>query len=413
MQEIRASDAATEADFRATLEKALADRQPLRLPPSLEAQFEARRGGSRRHKMARALIVVGALCLLSVSLEACVSATLAWHGLPLRIAVSLLCFCGAFMLGGARAPWQEAACAVVPLLGAMAVTQALGQVAPDRVADRYLVVAPMIVAAFVASVPLRLGTAVVMCVAATLCTVGVFLHSTGRLGLAQNWDVVLFTLGVMFIALALARRDEIGRRRGFLLALQHELSARDMTCLNAKLMRLSATDMLTGLANRRQFELELERAWLERPGADLGLALIDVDHFKLFNDSAGHAAGDACLRAVAAAVAATRRGTSPGADRAARYGGEEFVVLMPGAAVEDLSILGDRLRRAVEDLQLPHPGQPGRCVTISVGMAWCAAAGRAGTPDGLLRDADRALYAAKNAGRNRVAVAGDLDIAAE
>jgi diguanylate cyclase (GGDEF)-like protein len=268
-----------------------------------------------------------------------------------------------------------------------------------------LLIAPMIVAAFVATVPLRVATSYVLCVAATVCSAVVFALSSGRLGLQANWDAVIFTAGVMGITLSLARRDEISRRRSFLYALRHEMAARELSLLNAKLLRLSATDMLTGLDNRRQFELELERVWLDRRGEDLALALIDVDHFKMFNDTAGHAAGDACLRAVARAVAGTARSTS---DRVARFGGEEFVVLMPGVAAAELTALGDRLRQAVEDLAVPHPGLGGRPVTISVGLAWSATARRTGTPDGFLRDADRAMYAAKNAGRNRVVLADEV-----
>jgi diguanylate cyclase (GGDEF)-like protein len=405
-----APDTLPDEALRGALDKALAAGSSLHLPAGLEALFEAGRGGSRRHKMSRALVVVGTICLLGLGLEASVSWSFAMRALPLRLVVSMLCFAGAFLLGGARSAWQEAVCVAVPLLGIMAITQALAEIAPERVGDRYLVVAPMIVAAFVATVPVRFLTAVVLCVAGAICSLVVFSVSAGRLGLPENWDAVLFSAGVMGIALSVARRDAISRRRSFLFALQQQLSAQDMTALNARLMRLSSTDMLTGLANRRQFEVELERAWLDRSGTNLGVALIDVDHFKLFNDSAGHAAGDACLRAIAAAVAGTLRSAT---DRAARYGGEEFVILMPGVTAAELPALGDRLRRAVEDQRLPHPGQPGRFVTISVGLAWSSAEDRNQPPDRLLRDADRALYTAKNAGRNRVAVADDLNMTTE
>ncbi len=410
MPELATTGGGYDEGVRSAVEEALNTPALTHMPPGLEALFEQQRGSSRRHKLARALIVVGTMCLLTSVLEATISWHFALHALPLRVSVTVLCFLGAFLLGGVAAPWQEAVCVALPLLAAMAITQALGEVAPARVADRYLLLAPMIVATFVAAVPLRLSAAFMLCVAGAICTIFVFAFSPPPLGLADNWDEVLFSAGIMAIAFAVARRGGITRRRSFLYGLRYELSAQEMTLLNAKLLRLSSTDMLTGLSNRRQFELELERLWLEQPGQDLGVALIDVDHFKLFNDSAGHAAGDSCLRAVAQAVTTTLR---PETDRAARFGGEEFVVLMPAVNPLDLPALGEKLRRAVEDLAMPHPGQSGRNVTISVGLAWSAAAGRAGPADVLLRDADRAMYAAKHAGRNRVALADTLNIAAE
>jgi diguanylate cyclase (GGDEF)-like protein len=401
-----ATDVSRDDTLSGTVESALAARTLI----ALKALYEERRGTSRRQKMARALIVVGVFCFLATGLEAAESWHFAMHALPLRVAATIICFAGAFLIGGVRTTWLEACCVAVPVISAMAITQALGEIAPERVADRYLIVAPIMVAAFVASIPVPFRAALVLCGAGVCCTTGVFAVSSGHLGLSANVDVTFFAAGVLAIAAALARRDEISRRRSFLFALRHELSAREMTRLNAKLLRLSSTDMLTGLANRRQLELELELLWLDHARTDLGVALIDVDHFKLFNDSAGHAAGDACLRAVANAVQGRVRHE---ADRVARYGGEEFVVLMPGVAAADLPALGDQLRRAVEDMAIAHPGQPGRNVTISVGLAWSAAAARVGPPDLLLRDADRALYAAKNAGRNRVMLADAINMAAE
>ena len=131
--------------------------------------------------------------------------------------------------------------------------------------------------------------------------------------------------------------------------------------------------------------------------------MIDVDLFKLYNDHYGHRFGDTCLIAVAGAIAAVAG--RPG-DLTARYGGEEFVVMLAGTSREGCVFLAERLRKAVETLQLPHACSPSGRVSISVGTATMSA-GAEGCLDGLMDAADRALYEAKAGGRNCVAHAED------
>ena len=129
------------------------------------------------------------------------------------------------------------------------------------------------------------------------------------------------------------------------------------------------------------------------------MLLIDVDLFKDFNDRAGHPAGDACLRAIAASIAETCRRAG---EFVARYGGEEFAVLLPGASLADARATAEKLRASVEALGLPHPASTvAPVVTVSVGVAWFAPR-PGGNAAGLLYAADRALYRAKQKGRNRV-----------
>jgi len=173
----------------------------------------------------------------------------------------------------------------------------------------------------------------------------------------------------------------------------------------ASLDTLAHKDGLTGLHNRRYFDEQfaLEVARHRRQGAALGVALVDVDHFKLYNDHYGHQMGDECLRAVAQALAqCTRR---PG-ELVARYGGEEFVVLLPNSCDEDMLRYGDWVCQHVAALQLPHAASPvAPQVTISVGLCSLAPS----TDDSaasLLEVADKALYQAKRAGRNRACLGG-------
>lgn len=170
------------------------------------------------------------------------------------------------------------------------------------------------------------------------------------------------------------------------------------------LAELAATDELTGLANRRTFTEQLEREWRRagRGGQPLSLLFIDADRFKPFNDLYGHVAGDHCLRSLADVVgAAVRR---PG-DLVARYGGEEFVLLLPGTDATGARRVADKVRAAIAALAIAHAGNdPFGVVTASVGVATELRASADRDPETLIAGADRALYAAKAAGRNCVRV---------
>lgn len=173
-----------------------------------------------------------------------------------------------------------------------------------------------------------------------------------------------------------------------------------------RLDALTRVDALTQLSNRRHFDDALHAEWsrARRGGGALALLLIDIDHFKAFNDGLGHPAGDACLRDVARTLAAC---ANRGGDVVARYGGEEFAAILPGAERADALRVGERMRAAVEALILVSPAPAGR-VTVSVGVATTAYADVVDVAS-FLRAADAALYAAKRAGRNRVAAAGTED----
>jgi diguanylate cyclase (GGDEF)-like protein/PAS domain S-box-containing protein len=177
--------------------------------------------------------------------------------------------------------------------------------------------------------------------------------------------------------------------------------------LEEKLLTMALTDGLTELANRRAFDEALDREWKRtlREGSQISLMLLDLDHFKEFNDRYGHQVGDDCLRAVARAVCGAVRTT----DFAARYGGEEIAVILPATNTAGAVEVAKKVRSSVEDLQITHEGNPasGRWVTVSVGVA-TALSRHGGTmrmPESLLLAADNALYKAKREGRNRVATA--------
>jgi diguanylate cyclase (GGDEF)-like protein len=170
---------------------------------------------------------------------------------------------------------------------------------------------------------------------------------------------------------------------------------------NRELSRLSSLDGLTGIANRRRFDEAIDAEWrrARRNASTLSLVLADIDHFKYFNDSRGHQAGDDCLRKVADALQRTVK--RPG-DLVARYGGEEFAVLLPETQPEGALYLADQLRLAVSSLNLLHTSSPvATYVTISIGVASCSPE-PGNSPEQLIMMADERLYAAKRNGRNRV-----------
>ncbi|MBN1171469.1 MAG: diguanylate cyclase, partial [Micromonosporaceae bacterium] len=170
---------------------------------------------------------------------------------------------------------------------------------------------------------------------------------------------------------------------------------------NERLETLSITDALTGLANRRRLTEVLEDEWQRalQEQVSLAVAMIDIDHFKPFNDHYGHPAGDQCLRRVAATLADNVRGT----DLVARYGGEEFVIVMPGVGLTIAERVAHRVRSAVAALDQPHEYSPFGFVTISVGVTAMTPAEQ-GSVHHLVEFADHLLYQAKRNGRNRVEV---------
>lgn len=166
-------------------------------------------------------------------------------------------------------------------------------------------------------------------------------------------------------------------------------------------------DSLTGLANRGAFDLSLQREWrrAQRHSQPLSLVMLDVDCFKLYNDTYGHPQGDACLKSVAATLTS---GSQRSGDLVARYGGEEFVLILPATSAQGATVVANRIRQGVEALDIPHArSQVNGHVTVSVGTSTitpqpCTSA------ETLVGTADEALYQAKHQGRNRV-VTVDLD----
>ena len=179
-------------------------------------------------------------------------------------------------------------------------------------------------------------------------------------------------------------------------------SQQELMETNLELQRLTNVDGLTGLSNRRYLDESLESEWkhASRVRTPVSVLMIDIDHFKLYNDRYGHLAGDEVLRRVANVV---KESCKRNTDVAARFGGEEFALVFPLMADADALATGQKLAKAVEALRLPHASSTtGQWVTVSVGTATMTPQ-RGTSADILVEAADKALYEAKRSGRNRAA----------
>jgi diguanylate cyclase (GGDEF)-like protein len=184
---------------------------------------------------------------------------------------------------------------------------------------------------------------------------------------------------------------------------------RELVATNDRLTVIASIDMLSGLANRRGFQSRLDFEWMKahQHGCDLSLLMIDVDHFKLYNDTYGHPEGDACLSRLGETLSGIAADTM---GFAGRYGGEEFCLLLPVVDVERAKAIGEQVRMAVQALELPHRTSNHQVVTVSVGVA-CTRPNDSQQPGDLIEAADAALYAAKHRGRNTVVEHGFVRIA--
>jgi len=217
---------------------------------------------------------------------------------------------------------------------------------------------------------------------------------------AQLGSLLLTDLAIGTAAIVFNLQVEARDRRLFLLRSADAISRAALADRNRGLLAQTQTDGLTGVANRRCFDETLVDAWANAvtSGGSLGLIIMDIDDFKSFNDVYGHLGGDECLRLIAARARAEVR-TS---DLFARYGGEEFAAILPGARLETAVAIAERIRLAVQDLDLRHGGQ-GEIARVSVSLGVAAMEPKAADDMRLLVEmADAHLYAAKRCGRNQV-----------
>ena len=250
-------------------------------------------------------------------------------------------------------------------------------------------------------VRLRFRFALVASVA-TIAAYVVTQGSFGRLPLDVGVLYVTYLCATAIFTLIANYTIERDQRFQYLVSLRERCRRVALTAVNTRLSELSRRDPLTGIANRRALDDYLERV-PGRPRQDaIAVVMIDIDHFKLFNERYGHQGGDECLQRVAHAI---RDSLHRSGDMVARIGGEEFVVVLPGADVRAAADIADNIRQRVVELGIPHELSPDlKYVTISAGVAALDLTKMADAKS-ILAEADAALYRAKSGGRNRVEMA--------
>ena len=223
---------------------------------------------------------------------------------------------------------------------------------------------------------------------------------------SQYWLTALFggIFVLLFFGLLLRMLEQREKVEQFLRQVNEKLVERvaerteELEDANKKLQIIAMMDGLTGIANRRYFDEEYIRSWRTafRQQTSLTVIMADIDWFKAYNDEYGHQAGDDCLKMVAQAL---RNAAKRAADFVARYGGEEFVIILPDTDGDGAAKLSECMRKQVEDLNIEHTKSPFGRVTISLGLAATVPLGQEYAPE-LIETADKALYEAKNSGRN-------------
>lgn len=380
----------------------------LALPPALEAQYRAETARGSGFTVQSWLAVFGLFNVLSLVMDHDVFGPEAFR-VPLALTLGVFCpvaLLAILSLRGRPTMLRMTLAASSTGLVDTAIVLNSARLAPPAHTDTYILLAAIVplVVGLIAPLPFRhmVGYCSVSLALYAGLIVGFDLGGPGKTGLP------LLVSGLIIVPLKLGYSREWEAKNIFLLGLRDKIQAEALAHANARLTVLSETDSLTMLANRRHFSEQVERAWQDagETGAWLGVLLLDIDHFKLFNDTAGHQAGDECLVAVAGALAGAIEARG---GFAARYGGEEFVAFLPGADLAGATAAGEAARAAVARLARPHPGllQPARLsVSVGVTAAQGVTRGFGVAAQTLLKTADLALYAAKAEGRDRVSALG-------
>ncbi len=378
-------------------------RAPLRHWPKAIANLYHKEVVRRLYREQHFLFLLGLLiCLGSIIVDILVNPQMAGIGAVLRVlAVAPLVMIG--MIAGARG-WTSLVAFFVGAspIAFIAVLLHLSAQMPPDLAPRYVTATFLVVGLANIILPYSLRGLIVFDCAALLVTTAMF-ATRGLDVLAYNFDSLLVFALVAGATLPVAGRFEKLRQENFLLTLRARIAGRELLKANRALHTLSETDPLTGIANRRCFERQFDTAILA-PGKDgrgadrIALMMIDLDHFKAFNDSHGHQAGDYCLSLVAEALDALFKDTS---GIVARYGGEEFVGAVRARDATIVNNLAEEVRQTIASVLTPVDETDRPMVTASIGVGIAPASAQLPREE-LIEMADAALYAAKEQGRNRV-----------
>ncbi len=311
------------------------------------------------------------------------------------VVLGLLLFIAGVMFLPSRT-WENGWPIVALVLGDTAITTAIIYLSGNAGSSLYLTYfLVMLIGAFAPNLKQMIGLSVILCAA-----YGVILYldslETGTISEGRLLGITVLLIMAVFYG---ATTETVRRERQKKDNLLEQINT--LKRIEQELRAQSGQDWLTGLTNRRRFDETFQKEWARarREETSLAILMIDIDHFKLFNDTYGHQAGDECLKLVASAIGGTIH--RPG-DLPARYGGEEFVVALPNTDAKGAAQVGEAMRAKVEGLKIPHAASKTAAhVTLSVGAAAVVPSQDAESPS-LIAAADQALYRAKHEGRNRV-----------
>ena len=361
----------------------------LRFAPALEQRFESETGAAR----CRALIIGGligvAFYLLYLVADYLLTPDRFMLALVLRAGVAVpMSLAVLFALGRNPPPlWRDGMIAFTVLFaGLITPVILLMSDSPMREQQRDAMVLVVLFLVIVQRLRFPVAAASTVVMFTTYVAIQFMLP---ELGISRILSGIIVFFGVSLLSLAAGYLLERETRRTYLLRLAERRRSDNFESQ-------SRLDPLTGLDNRRALDEALKALG---DNTELAIIIADIDHFKSYNDTLGHQAGDVCLRRVGGVLAAELRGP---ADRAVRFGGEEFLILLPATDLATATAIAERMRKAIVDAQMPHPGRPlQKIVSASFGVA-SGRVGRGGGAEEIIHGADSALYAAKNAGRNQV-----------
>lgn len=302
-----------------------------------------------------------------------------------------------------RAPRVTGATLIVGMFLIMLSVALVGVSAGGEFYERHLniMLFVAITAIIIFSVPLNWTVAIAVL---ALGLYLVFQVRNPQLEIGNAVAATLFFASGIFATVAARRTMTILAQKTFLLELRDRHRIAELAKAHDRVELLARTDPLTGVANRRWMTETLDRLWRGDKAESAAMLMCDIDHFKKLNDRLGHAEGDRCLVKVAGIIQGNVRRDH---DHVARYGGEEFLVLLPGVSEQEAIVVAERIRESVEAAAFPNPAsRVSRHVTISIGVAVQSPGDAAITPEQLQRQADAALYLAKETGRNRVMLYG-------
>lgn len=300
-----------------------------------------------------------------------------------------------------RAPWILGSCLIGGMFLILLSVALVGVRAGGEYYERHLNIMLFVAISAIIIFSVRLSWTIAIAVLALVLYLVFQVRNPGLAGGSAVAATLFFASGIA--ATLVARRTmTLLAQKTFLLELRDKSRVSELADANARLQLLARTDALTGIANRRFMAEILDLLWNSPPTAHGAMAMLmcDIDHFKRLNDSLGHAEGDRCLVKVAGIIQSSIRRNI---DHVARYGGEEFLVVLPNMGETEAVTVAQRIRSSVEAASLANPRSPvAPFVTLSIGVAVRAKGACPLPPEQLQKQADIALYRAKQKGRNQV-----------